>query len=128
MRSPARQFVFAALAVLVQACEGPPEGVSDCTALDDPAVRDRCLQQLLDLELGAPALREAIAAASDPAVRDLLRMRLVVLEPWTAEQLCPEVESERAAGWCRDIQARPHIWIRQRQGSGGAGRPGPGDP
>jgi hypothetical protein len=113
------RFILSAFALLVQGCERAPESVSDCTALALPSSRDGCLQGLLQHEIGATELREAIAVASDPAIRDLLRLQLVVLEPWSAEQLCPEVESERAESWCRDIQARPHIWIRQRQGTGG---------
>ncbi len=109
--------VLAAFVTAALGCLRPPVDVSDCAALADPSSRDACLRRLLEGEIAATSLQQAIPLGSDPAVRDLLRMQLVVLEPWTAERLCPELESERARRWCRDIQARPHIWIRQRSGS-----------
>ena len=107
---------FAILALPLLWCGCSPSTPRDCADRADPGARDRCLQQLLAQgELEASAAREALPLATDPAIRDLLLLRLVLLEPWSAKELCSEMKAERARSWCRDVHARPHIWKgRQR--------------
>jgi len=111
-----RRLFVLALPLLWCGCTDSPSTLQDCADRGDPGERDRCLELLLAQgQLETASVREALTLASDPAVRDLLLLRLVVLEPWSAQQLCPELASERASSWCRDVQARPHVWKgRQR--------------
>jgi hypothetical protein len=82
----------------------------------------------------AAAIRAAIPERSDPVERDILRMRLVVMDPASAKALCPEVEGDQARAWCADILDRAHLVPRgegkaEGKADGKAdGRPPPGAP
>ncbi len=89
-----------------------------CASVADPVQRENCLFERVSaqFEQGDPAWRTQIAAVDSPASRDLLRLRLAILDPQQGPALCEEVETESARARCTQVVGRPHLATPPRPG------------
>jgi len=115
LRSPPT--IIAVTAIVVGAGAGTwwalrAPSLSDCDGIEDPAEQTDCRREvLLSVAEEPDEIRAAIAQARDPETRDMLRIRLVVRDPETSEELCPQMEADQARKWCADLEGRSHLWM-----------------
>ncbi len=97
------------LALLVLGCPGPAE--DECDRAGDPVAREDCLFERVSqlFSAGDHEWRQALQAIDTPASRDLVRLRLAILDPQQGPTLCREVETEGARQRCRRVVGRPHL-------------------
>ncbi len=120
------------LAALLAAAGGwwwsRPPTEARCAAIGDAGRREACLREVWLRDAHEPeAIEAAIAASGEATTRDLLRLRLVTLEPARAGVVCPAVEGGQARQLCLLIEGRTHLWeappkVEQRGQEGGEKR------
>lgn len=97
---------WALLALLACACRGG----GHCAQADPVALENYRFERAAALfsagEEGWRAQLEALPTASS---RDLLRLRLAVLDPQRGPALCREAETAAALERCRQVAGRPHL-------------------
>ena len=86
----------------------PP--IVQCGRLAEAASRDDCRLEIVSQDgVAMDEIREVIDVIEDPVSRDVVRLRLIVMDPANADALCPAVEGPRAREWCERIKQRPHL-------------------
>jgi hypothetical protein len=107
VRTTARH-LLTAMVVLGVGCgsSGDP-----CQGERDEVARENCqLERVSALfEAGDPGWEAALASIAKPASRDLVRLRLAILDPQRGPTLCAGVETDDAKARCQQVVGRPHL-------------------
>jgi hypothetical protein len=96
---------------LALAATGCGEAGDDCAALGDEVARENCLFERVStlFEADDPSWRQQLEAIPSAASRDLLRLRLAILDPTRGPALCAGVETPSARARCQQVVGRPHL-------------------
>ncbi len=100
---------------------GCDSGDSTCASLRDEVERENCQFELVAtlFEDGDPAWKQQLAAVPTAASRDLVRLRLAIIEPQQGPAICAEVETDAARERCKQVVGRPHLASPPRPPGGG---------
>jgi hypothetical protein len=104
-------------ALLTCACHGR----DDC-ATGDAVDRENCRFEKASalFSAGDDAWRAQLEGLPGAHSRDLLRLRLAVLDPQQGPALCRQMETPAAQDRCRQVAGRPHLASPPRPGEGDA--------
>jgi hypothetical protein len=115
-RSTARRLTMALVLLgLGLGCGGDP------CAKGGEVERQNCLFERVStlFEAGDPAWRDQLATIDSPSSRDLVRLRLAVLDPQQGPAICSAVETADAKARCQQVVGRPHLASPPRPGTQG---------
>lgn len=107
VRSTARRLTMA-LALVGLGCQG---GDGPCSDVRDAVARENCQFERVSalFEARDPGWETALASIEQPASRDLVRLRLAILDPQRGPALCADVETADAQARCQQVVGRPHL-------------------
>ncbi len=107
-RRRAAQLAMTALLSSIAACTGD---ANDCASLRDDVARENCLFDRISaaFEAGDPTWRDQLAEITNIDSRDLVRLRLAIVDPRQGPTICAEVETPAAKARCRQVVGRPHL-------------------
>ncbi len=90
---------------------GCPAAGDDCAGMKDEVARENCQFERVSalFDAGDAGWKEQLAAIPSAASRDLVRLRLAVVQPQQGPAICAEVETESAKERCRQVVGRPHL-------------------
>ncbi len=108
MPGPVAARCLLATLALVLACG---ESSDPCTGIGDEVQRENCqFERVAALfERGDARWREQLQAVPSAASRDLVRLRLAIVEPQLGPAICAEVETAPAKARCQQVVGRPHL-------------------
>ena len=86
-------------------------GDDPCAGLGDEIERENCqLERVSTLfQAGDARWKEQLSAIPSATSRDLVRLRLAILEPQQGPVFCAEVETADARARCQQVVGRPHL-------------------
>jgi hypothetical protein len=108
MHSTRHRAAILAFIAPLAACDGDS---GDCASLRDDVARENCLFERVSASFQAqdPKWRRQLAAIASPDSRDLVRLRLAILDPQQGPTICAEVETASAKDRCQRVVGRPHL-------------------
>jgi len=93
---------------LLLACSNSGE---PCADIRDEVARENCQFERISalFEAGDPGWEAALQAVPSPSSRDLVRLRLAILDPQKGPAICSAVETDDARARCQQVVGRPHL-------------------
>ncbi len=93
-----------------------------CADIRDEVARENCQFERVSalFEAGDPGWEAALQAVPSPSSRDLVRLRLAIIDPQKGPVICGAVETDDARARCQQVVGRPHLASPPRPPTKGA--------
>lgn len=108
MPAPVAARRLSALLALLLGCS---DAADPCANIRGEVPRENCqFERIATLfEIGDARWHEQLQALPSAASRDLVRLRLAIVEPQQGPAICAEVETKPARARCQQVVGRPHL-------------------